>query len=126
MFHWSHPEWSNLKRNLGSDAVRDLIGEHERGEEEDADEGVFIDLEKVFKEHFTALHGTSIKNVAPLFEFHWRVEDAGGAISQTYLSAMQTSVDPSEVIAKAWLLSYNEDDTIAMARIRDGMRGWPT
>ena len=125
VFHWSHPEWSNLKRILGADAVRDLIGDREGDGTADTDEGVFTDLEKVFKKHFTALRGTSIKKVAPLFDFHWRVEDAGGAISQTYLSTVQTSADQSEVnAAKAWLLSYNEDDTIAMARIRDGMRAW--
>ena len=125
MFHWSHPEWSNLKRILGADAVRDLIGDREGGGTADADEGVFTDLEKVFKKHFTALRGTSIKKVAPLFDFHWRVEDAGGAISQTYLSSVQMSRTNAEVgAAKAWLLSYNEDDTIALARIRDGMRAW--
>jgi predicted RecB family nuclease len=125
VFHWSHPEWSNLKRILGADAVRDLIGDREGDGTADTDEGVFTDLEKVFKKYFTALHGTSIKKVAPLFDFHWRVEDAGGAISQTYVSMVQTSVDPSEVnAAKAWLLSYNEDDTISVARIRDGMRAW--
>ena len=123
VFHWSHPEWSNLKRILGADAVRDLIGDREGDGTADTDEGVFTDLERVFKKHFTALRGTSIKKVAPLFDFHWRVEDAGGAISQIYLSTVQTSADQSEVnAAKAWLLSYNEDDTIAMARIRDGMR----
>jgi predicted RecB family nuclease len=121
VFHWSHPEWSNLRRILGADAVRDLIGD--RGA--DGDEGVFTDLEKVFKNHFTALHGTSIKKVAPLFDFHWRVEDASGAVSQTYLSTVQTSVDRSEVAAaKQWLLTYNEDDNAAMARVRDGMRTW--
>ena len=36
---------------------------------------------------------------------------------------MHTSTDPHEVAtAKAWLLTYNEDDNAAMAAIRDGMR----
>ena len=26
--------------------------------------------------------------------------------------------------AKAWLLTYNEDDNAAMAKIRDGMKSW--
>jgi predicted RecB family nuclease len=125
VFHWSHPEWSNLKRILGAEAVRDLIGDRGSGEMADGDEGLFIDLEKVFKECFTSLRGTSIKRVAPLFDFGWRVEDAGGAISQTYLSTVRNSDDPHEVAdAKAWLLSYNEDDNRAMAAIRDGMRAW--
>jgi predicted RecB family nuclease len=125
VFHWSHPEWSNLKRILGVDAVRDLIGERRAEGTAAAGGGVFTDLEKVFKERFTSLRGSSIKKVAPLFDFHWRVEDAGGAVSQTYLSTVHTSADESEsCAAMAWLLSYNEDDTVAMAKIRDGMRTW--
>jgi predicted RecB family nuclease len=125
VFHWSHPEWSNLKRILGAAAVRDLIGARAGGGAADGEEGVFTDLEKVFKEHFTALRGTSIKKVAPLFGFRWRVENAGGAISQTRLLTVQTSANQMEAdAAKAWLLSYNEDDTTAMAKIRDGMRAW--
>jgi predicted RecB family nuclease len=123
VFHWSHPEWSNLKRILGADAVRDLIGDREGVGTAGGEGGLFTDLEKVFKQHFTALRGTSLKKVAPLFGFHWRVENAAGAISLTYLSMVQTSVDRSEAdAAKAWLLSYNEDDNAAMAKIRDGMR----
>lgn len=60
-----------------------------------------------------------------MFDFRWRVNNAGGAISQTYLSTVQSSVDRSEAdAAKAWLLSYNEDDNRAVAKIRDGMRAW--
>ena len=67
---------------------------------------MFTDLEKVFKKHFTSLRGSSIKKVAPLFDFHWRVENAGGAVSQTYLSTLHTSADQSEAsAAMAWLLS---------------------
>jgi RNase_H superfamily len=85
--------------------------------------GVFVDLEQVFKANYVSLHGSSIKKVAPLFGFTWRVNDPGGAISQTYLSKVHTSTDPDEVArAKEWLLTYNEDDNAAMAKIRDGMR----
>ena len=88
--------------------------------------GVFVDLEKVFKANFVSLHGSSLKMVGrPLFGFRWRVDDAGGAVSQTYLSKVHSSPDPEEAAAaKEWLLSYNEDDTAAMAAIRDGMRTW--
>lgn len=81
VFHWSHPEWSNLKRILGGDAVRDLIGDRGGEDPADGDGGLFTDLEKVFKEHFTSLRGTSLKKVAPLFGFHWRVENADGSVS---------------------------------------------
>ena len=54
---------------------------------------MFVDLEKVFKANFVSLHGSSIKKVAPQFGFTWRVDDPGGAISQTYLSKVHTSTD---------------------------------
>ncbi len=116
VFHWSHPEWSKLHSILGTSEVTDLT---------DPGTGVFVDVEKVFNANFTSLHGSSLKKVGPLFGFAWRVDDPGGAISQTYLSKVHTSTDPHEVAAaKEWLLSYNEDDNAAMAAIRDGMRAW--
>ena len=116
VFHWSHPERSKLKSILGLAEVGDLI---------DPETGVFVDLEQVFKANFVSLHGSSIKKVAPHFGFTWRVDDPGGAISQTYLSKVHTSTDPDEVAkAKQWLLTYNEDDNAAMAAIRDGMSTW--
>jgi predicted RecB family nuclease len=114
VFHWSHPEWSKLQGILGISEVDDLTN---------PDTGVFVDVEKVFKTNFTSLRGSSIKKVAPLFGFTWRVDDPGGAVSQTYLAKVHISTDPHEVAAaKQWLLSYNEDDTAAMAAVRDGMR----
>jgi predicted RecB family nuclease len=114
VFHWSHPERSKLKSILGLAEVGDLIG---------PETGLFIDLEQVFKANFVSLHGSSIKKVAPHFGFTWRVDDPGGAISQTYLAKVHTSADPDDVVkAKQWLLTYNEDDNAAMAAIRDGMR----
>ncbi|GJF09342.1 recombinase RecB [Mycolicibacterium cyprinidarum] len=116
VFHWSHPERSRLISILGLAEVADLV---------DPETGVFLDLEKAFKENFLSLHGSSIKKVAPIFGFAWRVDDPGGAISQTYLSAVHAGADSDEVAAaKEWLLSYNEDDNAAMAAIRDGMRAW--
>jgi len=118
VFHWSSPEFSRLKSILGLAEVADLI---------DPETGVFVDLEKVFRANFVSLHGSSLKVVAPLFGFNWRVDDPGGGISQTYLSKARTSTDPEELAkAKQWLLTYNEDDNAAMARIRDGMRAWTT
>jgi predicted RecB family nuclease len=116
VFHWSSPESSKLKSILGLAEVGDLIG---------PEAGIFLDLEKVFRANFLSLRGSSIKKVAPLFGFTWRVDDPGGDKSQTHLSVARTSADPSEAAtAKEWLLTYNEDDNAAMARIRDGMRTW--
>lgn len=116
VFHWSHAERSKLTKVLGEAEVWDLL---------DPETGVFIDLEKVFKANFVSLHGSSIKRVAPQYGFTWRVDDPGGAISQTYLSQVRISTNEHEVAAaKTWLLTYNEDDTAAMAKVRDGMRTW--
>jgi predicted RecB family nuclease len=116
VFHWSHPERSRLISILGLAEVGDLVN---------PDTGVFMDLEKFFKSNFISLHGSGIKKVAPNFGFAWRVDDPGGAISQTHLSTVHAGTDPQDVTAaKEWLLSYNEDDNAAMAKIRDGMRNW--
>ena len=116
VFHWSQPERSRLISILGLAEVVDLVN---------PDTGIFIDVEKLFKANFVSLHGSSIKKVAPYFGFAWRVDDPGGAISQTYLSAVHGGADPDGVArAKEWLLSYNEDDNAAVARIRDGMSTW--
>jgi predicted RecB family nuclease len=113
VFHWSAAEPSRLRRILG-DAVADLL---------DPDDGVFTDLERVFKEQFLTVHGTSIKVVAPLFGFHWQAVDAGGVQSQTHREEARDG-HPRAASARQWLLSYNADDTAAMAAIRDGMRSW--
>ena len=116
VFHWSHPERSKLKSIMGLAEVGDLI---------DPEAGVFVDLEQVFKANYVSLDESSIKKVAPIFGFTWRVDDPGGDVSQTYLSKVRTSTDPDEVAkAEQWLLTYNENDNAAMARIRDGMSTW--
>ena len=81
---------------------------------------MFCDLEQVFTTNFLSVHGSSIKVVAPIFGFTWRAQDAGGALSQTYLEAVRTGQDQASQ-ARRWLLEYNADDTAALASIRDGM-----
>ena len=115
MFHWTPYEIDRLRSILGLAEIGDLI---------DPDSGIFIDLHRWFKANFFSVHGAKLKTVAPIFGFSWRVDDPGGAVSQVYLLVAQTSDDPDAVAAaKAWLLSYNEDDTAATAAIRDGVRG---
>lgn len=122
-FHWAHPEWSNLRRILGPEAVRDLIGDRDSQRGDPEEQGIFLDLEKFVKASFTTLRGTGLKRIAPLFGFHWRAEDAGGATSQAYLITAQSSGDSDQILAaRGWLYSYNEDDNAAMAAVRDGIR----
>lgn len=110
LYHWSPAESSRLRRILGA-AADDLL---------DPDTGVFCDLEQVFNTNFLSVHGSSIKVVAPIFGFTWRAQDAGGALSQTYLEAVRAGQDQASQ-ARRWLLEYNADDTAALASIRDGM-----
>ena len=67
VFHWSHPERSMTAKYP---AIAELL------------EGRAFDLHAWFDTHFLTREGSSIKVVAPLFDFHWEVEDAGGAESQ--------------------------------------------
>lgn len=110
VYHWSPAETSRLESILGSQAA-DLL---------DPDTGVFTDLEQVFNTNFFSVHGSSIKVVAPIFGFAWRAQDAGGALSQNHLATVQSGRCGAEA-ARDWLLSYNADDTAALAAIRDGM-----
>ena len=116
VFHWTEYEITRLRAVLGQEEIADLI---------DPIDGVFVDLHKVFKANFFSAHGAKLKVVAPVFGFAWRVADPGGGISQLYLAKVHHGSEPREIAeAKEWLLSYNEDDTAATARIRDGMREW--
>jgi predicted RecB family nuclease len=110
VYHWSPAEPSRLQRILGEDAA-DLVH---------PETGVFTDLEAVFNAHFLSVHGSSIKVVAPIFGFSWSTKDAGGALSQTHLDAVQSGGARAGE-SRNWLLGYNADDTAALAAIRDGM-----
>ena len=116
VFHWSNHEISRLTSILGLAAVEDLV--HPQN-------GVFVDLRKVFEANFFSLLGSPLKKVAPIFGFQWDVDDPSGSGSQIYLSIVQNGEPDEAEEAKRWLLSYNEDDTAATAAIRDGMRNWP-
>ena len=113
VYHWSHPEASQLRRILGAAEVGELISDS------------FVDLKRVFTDNFFSLRGSKLKVVAPIFGFSWQVADPGGATSQLYLDDVHAAADPGAVAAaQRWLLSYNHDDTAATAAIRDGMRRW--
>lgn len=117
VFHWTDYETTRLRSILGPDEIGDLL---------DPEHGIFVDLHRVFTANFFSVRGAKLKTVAPIFGFRWRVDDPGGSISQLYLSQVHGGAGEPETAAdsKRWLLSYNEDDTVATARIRDGMRGW--
>ncbi|MDC5696513.1 ribonuclease H-like domain-containing protein [Intrasporangium calvum] len=106
IFHWSHPERSMTRKFAAVDALL---------------QGRAQDLHQWFATHFFSRDGTSIKTVAPIFGFHWAVDDAGGVESQLRIEAARSEGDEA-VAARDWLARYNESDVAAQAAIRDGLR----
>ncbi|ORW08122.1 MULTISPECIES: ribonuclease H-like domain-containing protein [Mycolicibacter] len=106
IFHWSHPEISKT-------------GKFPRVAE--ALDGITVDLLSWFNTEFFAVKSSSLKNVAPLFGFHWGVEDPGGRASQVKI-AQARAAGPIADAARKWCLDYNESDVHAQAAIRDGIR----
>ncbi len=106
VFHWSHPEISKTRK---FPRVAEAL------------EGITIDLLAWFNTEFFAVKSSSLKNVAPLFGFHWGVDDPGGRASQIKI-AQARETGPTADAARRWCLDYNESDVHAQAAIRDGIR----
>lgn len=106
VFHWSHPERSMTSKYP---SVARLL------------QGRSFDLHAWFTEHFLTRDGASLKAVAPIFGFHWGVDDAGGAESQVKIDLARTGGDEGTAAIR-WLAAYNESDVAAQAAIRDGLR----
>lgn len=110
IFHWTSPEVTKTIRALGGERAEALF---ER----------FLDLRRWMDEQFFARDGLSLKVVAPIFGFDWKVEGAGGEASVLKVEQARDTTDPQAAHeARMWLLSYNEDDCAAQAAIRDGLR----
>lgn len=72
----------------------------------------FVDLKEVVKEAIALPVTTfSIKEVAPVFGFKWRAEDAGGSNSEAWYDGWLKTKD-KDLFTK--ILHYNEDDVMAM------------
>ena len=106
VFHWSHPERSMTSKYPSVDRLL---------------QGRSFDLHAWFTEHFLTRDGASLKAVAPIFGFHWGVDDAGGAESQVKIDLARAGGDEGAA-AVEWLAAYNESDVTAQAAIRDGLR----
>lgn len=103
IYHWTPVEVSRSRRFPRIAALLDGHG---------------FDLCAWMKTHFKVRDSFSIKDVAPLFDFHWGVDDAGGFASMTMIEAARAGDD----LARTWCLDYNESDVAAQAAIRDGLR----
>lgn len=105
IYHWSSAE---VSRTQHLPPVRELLERHT------------FDLCAWFSKHFVAVSGSSIKTVAPIFDFSWTVEGAGGNHSLDMIEEARRDGPGSD--AATWLLKYNESDVAAQAKIRDGLR----
>lgn len=109
VFHYSHPETSQLKRVFGEREVADLLPR-------------FVDLLPIVRANYIGVAGLSIKEVAPEFGFHWQDEDPGGLQAQAWLEDARAVEGVQRAAFLARLLRYNEDDVRATAALRHGLR----
>lgn len=103
IYHWSNVEVSRTQRFPRLAALLEAHG---------------FDLLPWTRENFRMRAGYSIKDVAPLFDFAWGVDDAGGFSSMAKIEAARAG----DAAARTWCLEYNEADVAAQAAIRDGFR----
>lgn len=107
IFHWSHVEVSRARK---FPRLQALLEEHG------------FDLYAWMKENYRVRGSFSIKDVAPLFDFQWGMEDAGGFASMRVIEAARMGNED----ARQWCREYNEADVAAQAAIRDGLRARAT
>ena len=109
VFHYSHPEKTELRKALGSDAEK-----FERLIEES-----FVDLAPIVRKHFYGVQGLGLKQIAVHGSgFAWRDETPGGLNSQIWA---EEAIEGSEGSRKR-VLAYNEDDVRATAIVRNWLR----
>ncbi|WP_256843037.1 ribonuclease H-like domain-containing protein [Ornithinimicrobium cryptoxanthini] len=106
IYHWTHPEVSKTGK---FDDLASLLA------------GRTLDLQGWVQKEFVARSSFSLKDVAPIFDFQWGVDDAGGFASMDQIEHARRS-GPEAEAARAWCLTYNEADVAAQAAIRDGLR----
>ena len=119
IFHYSTHELTWWKNFAERHATKP--GAPTRQAKDDFVSKYFVDLLPLAKELAFPVTGYSIKALAPLAGFNWRVDDAGGGNSIVYYQNA-TSRENSELdrnTAIAWLRSYNEDDVRATMAVRE-------
>jgi len=84
----------------------------------------FVNLLPIAQKVAFKTSGYSIKDLAPLAGFSWRVDDPGGALSLLkYRTAISSDSDELErTEAQDWLRSYNADDVRATLEVRRYLR----
>lgn len=122
VFHYSHHE-RTWWRKFGT-RYAGLPGVPTEDHIEEFMDKYFVDLLPVARLVAFPTSGYSIKSLAPLADFDWEVDEAGGAMSLVkYKSAVSRSSSPEErADAIEWLRAYNLDDVRATFAVRDYLR----
>jgi hypothetical protein len=108
IYHYGPTEPSNLRRALPRDERRAAV------------DARMVDLLAVVRDHFDGVSGSSLKVAGAAFGATWRTEGATGADTLTWVDvARGDEMDAPEAISR--LLAYNEDDTVALRKLRDGL-----
>ena len=80
----------------------------------------WVDLKKTVDRFVWPTDGLGLKKIAPLANFSWHSEDAGGDNSMLWFEKAMNSADANErQEMRDRLLQYNEDDVVATLVVRD-------
>lgn len=79
-----------------------------------------VDLLPVVRDHYGGVTDKSLKSVAGRLGATWRTPDATGADTLEWVEVARGEGDSASE-AREQLLRYNEDDTRALAIIRDAL-----
>lgn len=122
VYHYSHPEPSNLRKLAGSGLRSDLPSAQAV---EQFVEAHFEDLHTIMKANFVGRFGLGLKAVATHGAgFEWRDETPGGAESQAWLDQAYCAESQQERdSARDRILAYNEDDCRATLAVREWLVG---
>ena len=84
----------------------------------------WVDLLEIFRNQLVTGTKMGLKTVAPLADFRWRGEEAGGGQALVrFAQAVSEHDDAVRSEARRWILEYNEDDVRATAALRDWLDG---